>query len=115
MQQRHRRGPARQLCLGRSNEAESEREGLETAVDRVLAELGEMPGVDRPSERALYVAALLNPCGGEQARRWPAMEVRGAVLRASTPLERLSVTKTALVDSIYKLKGGKWPMNTYYW
>ncbi|EOD05626.1 hypothetical protein EMIHUDRAFT_220074 [Emiliania huxleyi CCMP1516] len=52
-------------------------------------DLGEMPPADRPSERALWVAALLNP--------------------------GLSVAKTGMVDSMYKLKGGSWPMNTYYW
>ena len=37
------------------------------------------------------------------------------VLTAPTPLERLSAAKMGLVDSIYKLKGGKWPMATYFW
>ena len=86
----------------------------ESVVSRMLADLGEMPGVDQPSERALWVAALINPCGADGGA-WPVLDIRLAVLTASTPLERLSVAKTGMVDSIYKLKGGFWPMNTYYW
>jgi len=87
---------------------------LEAAIDRMLADLGEMPGVDRPSKRALWVTALINPCNADR-HSWPVLDVRSAVLTAKTPLERLSVAKTGMVDSIYKLKGGNWPMNTYYW
>lgn len=87
---------------------------LNEVVDRMLSTLGEMPSIDRPSERALWIAALCNPCGADQ-RAWPVMDIRPAVLTASTPLERLCVAKTGLVDSIYKLKGGSWPMKTYYW
>ena len=43
------------------------------------------------------------------------LDIRPAVLTAPTPLERLSAAKMGLVDSIYKLKGGKWPMATYFW
>ena len=84
------------------------------AVDRMLASLGPMPGPASPSERALWVAALINPCGADRDA-WPVLDVREAVLTATTPLERLSVAKTGLVDSIYKLKGGHWPMKAYYW
>ena len=53
-------------------------------------------------------AHLTAPLPGE-------LSLATAVLTATTPLERLSVAKTGLVDSIYKLKGGMWPMDTYYW
>ena len=91
------------------------------ALEKELAALGEFPGVDRPSERALWCAALLNPYGcrydfGEgQAAAWPAMEIRSTVLSAPSAADRLAVAKTGLVDSIYKLKGGKWPMRSWYW
>jgi len=87
---------------------------LAAAVDRMLSDLGELPGPDRPSERALWVAALINPSGADR-QAWPVLDIRSAILRAKTPVERLSVAKTGLIDSIYKLKGGKWPINTYYW
>lgn len=92
------------------------------AADDVLAALGPLPGIDTPSERALYVAALLNPYGcrfdateGDVDSLWPAIEIRSTMLTAPTAMHRLTIAKTGLVDSIYKLKGGQWPMNTYYW
>ena len=83
-----------------------------SAVERMLSDLGELPSAAQPSERALYVASLINPYG---SREWPVVDIRAAVLTATTPLERLSVAKTGIIDSIYKLKGGQWPMNSYYW
>ena len=50
-------------------------------------DLGEMPPADRPSERALWVAALLNPCGADR-QAWPVLGIRPAVLTATTPMER---------------------------
>ncbi|EOD16437.1 hypothetical protein EMIHUDRAFT_256189 [Emiliania huxleyi CCMP1516] len=50
-------------------------------------DLGEMPPADRPSERALWVAALLNPCGADR-QAWPVLDIRPAVLTATTPMER---------------------------
>lgn len=87
---------------------------LQNATDRMLADLGPMPGLDRPSERALWAAALINPCGADRYA-WPVLDIRAAILTARTPMERLSAAKTGLIDSMYKLKGGNWPMNTYYW
>lgn len=92
----------------------AEQDKLEAVVQRMLDNLGEMPGVERPSERALWVAALINPCGADKSL-WPTIDVRPGVLTATTPLERLSVAKTGLIDSLYKLKGGNWPRNSYYW
>ena len=84
------------------------------AVNRMMADLGELPGISRPSERALWVAALINPCNVEE-EAWPGLDVRARVLTAETPTERLMLAKTGIVDSIYRLKGGKWPLNSYYW
>lgn len=93
-------------------------------VKKELVALGALPGIDCPSERALWCAALLNPygCRGKVGADgcdvdavWPALEIRDTVLTAPTAVTRLAAAKTGLVDSIYKLKGGKWPMNTYYW
>jgi len=43
-------------------------------LERMLIDkdLGEMPPADRPSERALWVAALLNPCGADR-QAWPVL------------------------------------------
>ena len=97
-----------------SSGAPSSPEADGAAVSKMLAELGELPAVDRPSERALWVGALINPAGVASSQ-WPAMDLREHLLTATTPLERLSVAKTGLIDSIYKLKGGSWPLRTYYW
>ena len=102
-----------------------------SVVDDVVNALGALPGIDMPSERAFYIAALLNPygcrddaiadlenpCDSEAcvASVWPAMEIRHTMLTAPTAMHRLAIAKTGLVDSIYKLKGGEWPMNSYYW
>mgnify|MGYP004400043611 FL=1 len=43
------------------------------------------------------------------------LDIRAEVLTATTPMERLAAAKMGLVDSIYKLKGGNWPMSTYFW
>lgn len=81
---------------------------------RMLASLGPMPAAERPSERAIWVAALICPCGTDRAS-WPVLDIRPEVLAATTPMERLAAAKMGLVDSIYKLKGGNWPMSTYFW
>ena len=88
--------------------------GAEAAVGRMLASLGPMPAAERPSERAIWVAALICPCGTDRAS-WPVLDIRPEVLAATTPMERLAAAKMGLVDSIYKLKGGNWPMSTYFW
>ena len=67
-----------------------------------------------PGERAIWVAALICPCGTDRAS-WPVLDIRAEVLTATTPMERLAAAKMGLVDSIYKLKGGNWPMSTYFW
>ena len=38
-------------------------EQAEAAVGRMLTSLGPMPGAEVPSERAIWVAALICPCG----------------------------------------------------
>ena len=60
-------------------------------------------------------ASAARPGAGADRAAWPVLDIRPAVLTAPTPLERLSAAKMGLVDSIYKLKGGKWPMATYFW
>ena len=86
---------------------------VDAAVTALLDSLGELPDLEFPSERALWAAALITAgrAGGQ-----PAMAaVRPAILTAKTPLERLAVAKTGLVDAIYRMKGGNWPLDTFYW
>ena len=98
---------------GRSQQGEGSDAEPESVVAHLLADLGELPSADCPSQRALWVVALINPFGRLcPDGTWPAMDVRKAILTAATPLERLSVAKTAMIDSLYKIKGGEWPMNT---
>lgn len=129
------------------------RERTPGQLDDAFRALGEMPTADHPSERALWVAALMNPAdlaradtdlteggtGGdakaeeaagdrkgdrasdravvadEETPSCLAHEIRPAVLGAESALERLSLAKTCIVDACYRLKGGKWPMDSYYW
>ena len=62
----------------------------------------------------LNLTLTLTPCGTDRAS-WPVLDIRAEVLTATTPMERLAAAKMGLVDSIYKLKGGNWPMSTYFW
>ena len=68
-----------------------------------LCELGAMPPAERPSDRALWVAALINPCPsgapGSLAR-----EVRPAALCAPAAEVRVRVVQAALKDSIDRLR-----------
>ena len=80
--------------------------GSEKSVQQMearLRTLGEMPSADRPSDRALWVAGLINPCpsgtGGTLAH-----EVRPAALNAPAAEARVRVVQTALKDSIERLR-----------
>ena len=65
--------------------------------------LGEMPPADRPSDRALWVAGLINPCPSG-ASGTLALEVRPAALNAPAAEARVRVVQAALVDSIDRLR-----------
>jgi hypothetical protein len=89
-----------------------------TPLERALSELGDLPPVECASERALWVVALLNPTfllpdrpGGQAL----AQDVRANILTATTPIDRIGIARAALIDTIYKLQGGQWPQNTYYY
>lgn len=86
---------------------------VDAAVTALLNSLGALPDLEYPSERALWAAALITAgrAGGQPAM----VGVRPSILTAKTPLERLAVAKTGLVDAIYRMKGGKWPLDTFYW
>ena len=67
-------------------------------IDGVLDDLGSMP--DDPDARALWIAGLINPLPALGV----ALEIRPAVLMASTTDERLEVVEMGLRDSIKRLQ-----------
>ena len=75
-----------------------EREPLQ--ITRVLSDLGPMPDAEQAGDRALWVAALINPMPALGV----ALEVRAAVLDAADSLARMQVVHEALADSISRLK-----------
>lgn len=66
---------------------------------------------DRKGDRASDRAAVAD----EETPSCLAHEIRPAVLGAESALKRLTLAKTCIVDACYRLKGGKWPMDSYYW
>ena len=67
---------------------------------KLLADLGPMPSAQYADDRALYVAALINPLPALGV----ALEIRPAALAARTALERLEVAKRGIKDSIARLE-----------
>ena len=76
------------------------RERAPGQLDRVMEDIGPMPPAEKPSQRALWVAALINPLPALGV----ALEVRPAVLMAPTADLRLQVAETGLRDSIQRLQ-----------
>merc|ERR1712217_943583 len=75
-------------------------------MDMILADLGPMPPVRKISDRALWVAALINPLPGLGV----AWEIRPSMLAASSATKRLQVAMEGLRASIAHLDGSQ-PMN----
>ena len=69
-------------------------------LSRVLDELGPMPPPWCPSQRAFYVAALINPLPGLGV----APEIRPAILRARCGKDRLAVAREGVDRSIASLE-----------
>jgi hypothetical protein len=72
-------------------------------LDCILADLGPMPPAADPEERALYIAALINPLPALGV----AFEIRPAVLAARSAGERLRIVRTGIERSIGHLDGSK--------
>ena len=76
------------------------RERSPKQLERVLSDLGpEIPPVNLPSARALWVAALINPLPALGV----ALEIRPAVLMAETAMMRVQVAEMGIRDSIERL------------
>jgi hypothetical protein len=69
----------------------------------VLQDLGPRPPPSRPSALAFWGAALINPLPPLGV----SLEIRGRLLEAPTPLEKLSVLHQGLVRSIINLEGSR--------
>lgn len=70
-------------------------------IDTLLEDLGEIPAEDEPTERALWVGALINPLPALGV----AMEVRPALLTATTTEKRVEIARDAIFKSIRHMDG----------
>ena len=65
-------------------------------IDDLLLELGEVPPADQPTERAMWVGALINPLPAMGV----AMEVRPALLTATSAEKRVDIACDGILRSI---------------
>lgn len=72
-------------------------------IDRLLNEIGEIPPEDEPTERALWVGALINPIPAMGV----AMEVRPSLLIANSAEQRVQVALDAIHKSIKHMDGSE--------
>ena len=78
-----------------------ERERKPGQIDQLLQDLGDIPSVEEPSERAFWVGALINPIPAMGV----AMEIRPALLTASTAEGRIEVAFNGILRSIKHMDG----------
>ena len=72
-------------------------------IASILRNLGTMPPADRPFDRALWVAALINPLPALGV----ALEIRPAVLQAPSAAAALAVVTSGIQGSIGHVNGSK--------
>ena len=70
-------------------------------IDALLSQLGDIPPVHEPTERALWVGALINPLPGMGV----AVEIRPALLVSTRAEERVQVALDGLMKSIAHMDG----------
>lgn len=70
-------------------------------IDKLLNQLGEIPPEDQPTERALWVGALINPLPALGV----AMEIRPSLLMAKSAEERVDVALGGIWGSIKHMDG----------
>ena len=66
-------------------------------------DLGDMPPAEKPMDRSLWVAALINPLPALGV----AMEIRPAVLQAPSTANALAVVTSGIQSSIAHVNGSK--------
>jgi len=70
-------------------------------IDRLLQDLGEMPPTEEPSDRAMWVGALINPLPALGV----ALEIRPSLLTARTPEQRVDIALAGIEKSIQHMRG----------
>lgn len=78
-------------------------ERSEGQIDQLLLDIGSFPPASAPSDRALWIGALINPLPGMGV----ALEVRPALLSAVTATERVEVALHGIRTSIAHMDGSK--------
>ena len=79
------------------------RERFPGQIDQLLIDLGPMPSSDDPSDLALWIGALINPLPAMGV----AMEIRPALLTATTSKDRIQIAHDGIIKSINHMDGSK--------
>jgi Lon protease-like protein len=82
-------------------ELAKENERQNGQIDKLLDDLGEIPPPERPSERAFWIGALINPLPAMGV----ALEIRPALLSAKTAEERVHISLDGIFRSIKHMDG----------
>lgn len=80
-----------------------EKERSPGQIDGILEDLGAIPPADRPSERAFWVGALINPLPAMGV----ALEIRPALLMATKAEQRVEVALQGILRSIRYMDGSQ--------
>ena len=70
-------------------------------IDELLEGLGDIPDAEDPSERAMWIGALINPIPAMGV----ALEIRPSLLMAGTAEERIAIATEGIVKSIRHMDG----------
>ena len=84
-------------------ELAEKRERFPGQIHQLLIDLGPMPSSDDPSDLALWIGALINPLPAMGV----AMEIRPALLTATTSKDRIQIAHDGIIKSIHHMDGSK--------
>merc|ERR1712003_523432 len=82
-------------------ELAKEKERSPGQIDGILEDLGKIPPADRPSDRAFWIGALINPLPAMGV----ALEIRPALLMAEKAEQRVEVALQGILRSIKYMDG----------
>ena len=88
-------------AIDRWIELATERERTPGQIEELVRGLGPVPPADRPTERALYVGALINPLPAMGV----AVEIRPALLTAEGAERRVGIALEGILGSIRHMDG----------